>query len=321
MKTIDVFSGEGRFYRGNLHTHSNRSDGRLPPESVCAAYQQAGYDFIALTDHFLPTYGFPVTDTRAWRSERFTTLLGAEVHVPATSMGEAWHLLAVGLPLDFEPTRPGETAPELARRCAQAGAYVGIVHPDWYGLTEQDAEAIDCAHAVEVYNHTSAVKNDRGDGWSLLDRLLARGRRLGSFACDDAHFHFDDAFGAWVMVHAPGLEPEALLSSLKAGRHYASQGPQIHGICYDDRQVTVRCSPASAVMVLGRGSRARVEFGDGLQQATLDLDAFTAAGYFRVVVRDAAGRRAWSNPLWLDALQQDEPSRPTSEHRQQETGA
>lgn len=301
MTVIDVFGGSGRFFRGNLHTHSNRSDGKLSPQEVCEAYRQQGYDFIALTDHFLPVYDYPVTDTRPLRDPTFTTLLGAEVHVPATAMGEAWHLLAVGLPADFEPTREGETAPEIARRCAAAGAYVGIVHPAWYGLTAQEADTIDAAHAVEVYNHTSAVKNDRGDGWALLDHLLAQGRRLGSFASDDAHFHFDDAFGAWVMVFAESLDPQALLEALKRGHHYASQGPEIHALQYDRRRLTVRCSSASAVMVLGRGSRAKVEFGHDLREVSLDLTPFAAHGYFRVVVRDASGKRAWSNPLWLDA--------------------
>lgn len=299
MPLIDVFGGPGRFFRGNLHTHSTRSDGRHPPATVCAAYRDAGYDFIALTDHFLPVYDFPVTDTREYRNEDFTTLLGAEVHVPATRLGEAWHLLAVGLPPDFAPTRPGESAAALAARCAEAGAFVGIVHPAWYGLTADEAAEIESAHAVEVYNHTSAVKQDRGDGWSLLDQLLAHGRRLNAFATDDAHFHMNDAFGGWTMVKAEQLTPEALLAALKAGRHYSSQGPLIHAIRHDEHEVTVECSPASSVMALGRGSRAADVHGDDLECVALPIDAFKASGYFRIVVRDSAGRRAWSNPIWL----------------------
>lgn len=299
MPVTEIFDASNGVYRGNLHCHSTRSDGRHSPERVCAEYRNAGYDFICLTDHFLPTYDYPVTDTSAYRDERFTTLLGAEVHVPATQLGESWHILAVGLPRDFDPTRPAEAAPDLAERCAAAGAYVGIVHPAWYGLTAEDANTIVCAHAVEVYNHTSQVKNDRGDGWVLLDQLLSQGRRLGSFATDDAHFHFDDAFGGWVMVQAAAREPDALLAALKSGRHYSSQGPLIHSIWHDGERVTVECSPAAAIMALSRGSRAEVEFGEGILKATLPLDTFRKAGYFRVTVTDTAGRRAWSNPVWL----------------------
>ena len=54
---IAPFSTPGRFWRGNLHTHSNRSDGALTPEQVIDAYKRAGYDFIELSDHFLERQG------------------------------------------------------------------------------------------------------------------------------------------------------------------------------------------------------------------------------------------------------------------------
>ncbi|MFM7705721.1 MAG: PHP domain-containing protein, partial [Rubrivivax sp.] len=112
----DLFARPGRFYKGNLHTHSTNSDGVLEAGEVCRRYRERGYDFICLSDHFLPVYGFPVTDTRPHRTAEFTTILGAEVHVPSTSLGEKWHLLANGLPPDFEATRPGESAQALAAR-------------------------------------------------------------------------------------------------------------------------------------------------------------------------------------------------------------
>lgn len=301
MTPILPFDRPGRFHRGNLHTHSTRSDGRHPPETVCAIYRDAGYDFIALTDHFLPTYDFPITDTRACRTERFTTIHGAEMHVPATGLGELWHILAVGLPLDFAPTLPGETAQAIAARCAAAGAFVSVVHPAWYGLTADEAETIDAAHAIEIYNHTSAVKNDRGDGAALLDALLARGRRLSACATDDAHFHFDDAFGGWVMVKAEARDPDALVAALRDGAYYSSQGPLIHAIAHDGDTLEVACSPAAAVMVLGRGAKAVHELGRDLTRVRLPIDRVRRGGHARVVVVDAAGRRAWSNPIWFDA--------------------
>ena len=299
---LDPFAGPGQFFKGNLHTHSTRSDAVRDPEAVCALYRDAGYDFLALTDHFLPKYGFPITDTRPFRTNRFTTLLGAEVHAPATELGEPWHILAVGLPEDFAPTPPEQRGPALAARCAEAGAFVAIAHPAWYGLTIADADTIAAAHAVEIYNHTSAVKTDRGDGWALLDAMLARGRRLLACATDDAHFRYNDFFGGWVMVKADTLAPESLLEALKAGRYYSSQGPQIHALAIGRDEVAVECSPASTIMALGRGSGSATVFGDGLRAARLPLQALKPGGYVRLVVVDAQGRRAWSNPVWLDQV-------------------
>ncbi|HJZ21395.1 MAG TPA: CehA/McbA family metallohydrolase [Bradyrhizobium sp.] len=297
---MNAFSTPGRFFRGNLHTHSNRSDGARDPESVCAAYRDAGYDFLALTDHFLAKYGFPVVDTRDFRTNSFTTIPGAEVHAPATGLGELWHILSVGLPLDFAPTSEIETGAQLAQRCADAGAFVAIAHPAWYGLTTVDANAITCAHAVEIYNHTSAVRTDHGDGWYLLDQLLAAGRRLTGCATDDAHFHCDDAMGGWVMVKAERNEPELLVEALKSGNFYSSQGPFIHDMRLDRDGIEITCSKAAAVMLLGRGSRAEQALAPAQERVRLPTGKFRG-DYMRAVVIDEQRRHAWSNPIWLPA--------------------
>lgn len=295
----EAFAAPGRFWKGNLHTHSTRSDAARDPDAVCALYRDAGYDFLALTDHFLAQFDFPIVDTRPYRTNRFTTILGAEVHAPNTSLGEIWHILAVGLPLDFERTPPTETAPELAARSAAAGAYVAIAHPAWYAITLADADTINAAHAVEIYNHTSEVKTSRGDSASLVDMMLSKGRRITLCATDDAHFHFEDWFGGYVMVKATSLEPEALVAALKAGHYYSSQGPELIGMTVAGNVLEVECSPARSVMALGQGSASAFEFGRDMTRARLPLDDLKAGGFVRVVVTDAGGRKAWSNPIWF----------------------
>jgi hypothetical protein len=296
------FDKPGRFYRGNLHTHSTQSDGKLSPEAVCARYRELGYDFLALTDHFMGAYDFPVTDTRPYRNADFTTILGAELHGGATEFGEWWHLLAVGLPLDFAPTPPDQSGPELAARALAAGAYLAIAHPAWYVLSEADVMSIDGAHAIEVYNTVSHDHNDRADSLYMLDVMLNRGRRLLACATDDAHFDPEqrDIAGGWVMVRAEALEPDALLAALKAGHYYSSSGPAIHDIQVEPRQeIYVRCSPAERIFVTGRTWEVEFAYGPGITEARLDIARFKS-DFCRVTVRDAHGGRAWSNPIWMD---------------------
>lgn len=294
------FAQPGRFYKGNLHTHSTRSDGGLEPGAVLAAYRERGYDFVALTDHFTPRYDFPIVDTTPWRTPDFTTLFGAELHAPALQNGEVWHLLAVGLPPDFAPTAQGETGPQLAARAAAAGAFVAIAHPAWYGLTPDDARSLgEAAHAIEVYNTGCEVESERGDSWELADILLNEGRRLTACATDDAHCRdVPDTFGGWVMVRASALEPAALLAALHAGHYYSSQGPELHDIAVAGDTIRVACSPARSIHLLGPGSLGRYLRGDGLREATFPLPA--RRRFVRVTVVDADGKRAWSNPIWLD---------------------
>jgi hypothetical protein len=299
----DAFTAPGRFFKGNLHTHSTRSDGKLEPEEVCRRYRERGYDFLCLSDHFLKAYDFPLTDTTAYRTDRFTTILGAELHASATSGGDHWHILAVGLPADFTPPSADESGPQLAERAYQAGAFVAIPHPEWYALTIEDARTIANAHAVEVYNHTSQVHCSRGGGSYFLDHMLIEGRKINALACDDAHFNIPgdverDAFGGWVMVKAEANEPEALLAALKAGHYYSTQGPDIHDIRREDDELVVTCSPSVQIMLLGRHARSSFASGSDMTEARLPLTRF-AEGWGRLAILDAAGRCAWSNPMWF----------------------
>ena len=49
MKLLDA---QKKYFKGNLHAHTTRSDGRKSPEDVIAEYAANGYDFLALTDHW-----------------------------------------------------------------------------------------------------------------------------------------------------------------------------------------------------------------------------------------------------------------------------
>jgi histidinol phosphatase-like PHP family hydrolase len=309
--SIAPFSTPGRFWRGNLHTHSTLSDGGLAPHEVIEAYKDAGYDFLQLSEHFLERFEWPIADTRRWRSNNFTTLIGAEIHTPATKVGELWHILAVGLSFDFPAPKADETGPELAARARAHGAFVAIAHPAWSQLTIEDGRALEAAHAVEIYNHGSAVENDRGDGFYLMDQLLNEGRRLTAIATDDAHFrHGDyDAFGGFVEVKAESLEPEALLEALKAGNFYSSQGPRIHDLSVSRSEISIACSPVQAIALVSGTSRALARVGRQITGATFDLTNVgenraegAPATWGRVTIIDAAGRRAWSNPIWVDDL-------------------
>ena len=58
MSSIAPFDLPGTFFRGNLHTHSTLSDGRLPVSEVVDAYQRKGYDFLMMSEHFVDLFDF-----------------------------------------------------------------------------------------------------------------------------------------------------------------------------------------------------------------------------------------------------------------------
>ncbi len=109
-----------------------------------------------------------------------------------------------------------------------------------------------------------------------------------------------DAFGGWVQVLAERLDPDLILESLKAGRYYSSQGPEIHEIRFEGDEIHVACSPVAVISAQGKGSRTKYVKGDGMTEGRLPLKRFKDA-HIRITVRDAQGRHAWSNPVWLAA--------------------
>lgn len=295
---LSTFLAPGRFWRGNIHGHSNASDGALPVAEVCARYKAKGYDFIAVTDHFMAKYHFPMTDSRSYRDAGFTTIIGAELHAPANSRGEIWHILALGLPLDFAPLSDGENGVDLARRAYEAGAFIAIPHPHWSNLTLDDVKALDFSHAMEVYNHTSDVNCDRGDGLVLFDAAAIQGLRFTAIATDDSHFRAEDAFGGWVMVKAEENTPEAVLAALKAGHCYASQGPEIHDIRREGNELVIETSPVKSVVMIGPQAGSTRTHGEAMMKCRLPLDLFLG-DWCRVAVTDAQGKRAWTSVLDL----------------------
>lgn len=295
------FGKPGRWYRGNLHTHSTRSDGRLSPEAVCKFYRDHGYHFLALTDHFMERFGYPITDTTPFRAGNFTTLLGAELHAGQTLTDELWHILAVGLPADFEANLPNEDGQGIAKRALDEGAFVAVAHPAWYNLTEEDVVSMDGVHAIEVINGISADHNDRIDSWYMVDAMTARGFQFNALATDDAHFKmgFNDTLRGWTWVRCEGLTPESILGALKRGEYYSSSGPRLFDVQVEPGEcIKIRCSPVNSVFVTGKGARSSFQHGNGLTDVEINIRKLESP-YCRVTIRDASGGRAWTNPIWF----------------------
>lgn len=303
---LPPFDRQQKFFRGNLHGHSTHSDGEFSPEDVASTYRQHGYDFTCISDHLWWDTRFcaqSVLDTAALDREDFITIPSAEIHCRGKSYDNdgLWHIVANGLPLDFAVAGEEETAPEMIRRALAAGAYVSIAHPEWHVMTNAEALMVADAHAVEIYNHSCAIESNRGSGISTADFLLNEGRRINFTATDDSHFRIHDAGGGWVMVAAENLDAQAIIAALKGGRHYSSTGVELHRLELDGTRLIVECSPADHILVSGSGYDATGQHGSNITRAELDLGGFKN-GFFRVTVIDRAGRKAWSNPYFMDDL-------------------
>ena len=86
MPSVNPFKQPGRWYRGNTHSHSTESDGRMPIADRFAQYRDGGYDFLVLTDHR------KVNDVSAHSRDGFLAISGSEVHPDNPYGGDRYHI-------------------------------------------------------------------------------------------------------------------------------------------------------------------------------------------------------------------------------------
>ncbi len=279
----------------NLHTHTTRSDGNLTPVQAAKRYKEAGYDTIAITDHWVCGMGETI--------ENLPILPGCEYDVGSDPITEGvFHILS--LCHDKEPaiTR-GMTPAAMIDAIHEAGGFAVLAHPEWSLNTVSQITSPQGAlkaDATEIFNTVSDFgMSYRADSSAIVDRMAMAGRYFPLTAADDVHYYTGDECRSFLMLKADKTDPETVKKALFAGDFYASQGPEVHARIEGNR-VIVDCSPCRRInfhteKVWREGAVVR---GYGLTHAEFDLEPMPA--FVRVSVEDEDGERAWTGFLPLN---------------------
>lgn len=303
-------AGTWQWYKGNLHSHTDRSDGRLPPGAVVDWYAGRGYDFLALTDHGRVTRYEP-------RQRHILMIPGAEVTAYDEPAGSFHHLVALLEPEQVDSVARLEvSSPQrIINELGEAGATVIMAHPYWLGLTSAELARLEGAVGLEIYNNLAEIERGRGYSEPHWDDLLLAGKRVWGLAVDDCHWRALDAGGGWVMVRAPELTPKAILQAIRTGDFYSTQGPEIKrfGVQYDrvggllpgaGGQVILECSPCRRIVFYGNRWLGTVVEAAEQGEEPLVTASYPLTGketYVRAMCVDYAGRRAWTQPVFPEA--------------------
>ena len=296
MSNVNPFKQPGQWYRGNTHSHSTESDGKLPMAERFAAFREAGYDFLVLTDHR------KVNDVSAYSDDSFLAISGSEVHPDNPYGGVTYHIVAINI---HERVNCVELHPNaVIADIKQQGGEAVLCHPYWSGHTIMDYLPLSGYFAIEVYNDT-CMGIGKGFAESAWDDLLDRAGPVFGIASDDAHGTEHDCFHGWVMVKAPELTIDSVMNAFRTGAFYSTLGPEIIDLdLVDDgdqqKKVTVQCSPAQSIVFKGpcsRGQRIVAPEGELLTEAEYALPSGTK--YARVEITDEKGKKAWSNPFFF----------------------
>jgi len=311
MKQHEAFAGSGRMLKGALHCHTTRSDGKVEPGDALRLYSELGYDFAALTDHRI--YNFvnyapqtPITvipgmefDNTFERDHGFRTF-----HTVCIGPSEA----------DGNGYRHDQRlASGTAKDQSEYQAYLDEIHekknltiychPEWSSTPARYFDRMQGNFAMEIWNTGCVMECDMDSDAAYWDELLGQGQRIWGVATDDGH-KAEQFGGGWVMVRAEN-NVNSILDALKAGRFYSSCGPEIYNFYVEDNKAVVECSPAARVRFhsdmhptrirrAGDGTISRAEFNLCDKNGNVDYR------YIRAVVVDSEGRKAWTNPIFLD---------------------
>ncbi len=281
----------GTWFKGNIHMHTTRSDGRLTVEQAAAFYADMGYDFISITDHMVPFIGAELGNQ--WP---LLILDGIELH-GKDDAGILFHAVCIG-------SVDGVTA-DMAfmagfKRVRSQGGILIWAHPHWSGNLVAEG-ARHGFHGIEVYNYISQMGEGKGLGSFHWDMMLERHANMLGFATDDAHFFegYPAEPGAWIMVNAPALSHEAIIASIKRGNFYSSTGPCFQSITIEQgNRVVVETSPIVHARLIGPRDKAKWRNALGKKPMTDTHFRIPAEWpYARMEIEDAHGKVAWSNPL------------------------
>lgn len=300
-----------RWFKGNTHTHTLRSDGDSTPEEVTKWYRDNGYHFLFITDHETIT---PVDELNKTfgKDGEFIVFTGQEVTDRLD--GKPYHVNGLGISKVTMP-KNGKTVVENLQLNIDAvhasGGIAQINHPNFgWALNAEQIAQVKNVKLIEIFNGHPLVNNQGGGGSpgveAIWDAVLSKGRLIYGIADDDVHTvrKLGDRKSAtpghgWVMVKATDLSQAAILLSLSRGDFYASTGVELEEYSVFSRTISITVKAE-------RWSKYRIQFigknGTVLQETTEPAAKYSVKGnegYVRAKVLESNGKAAWTQPVML----------------------
>ncbi|MDR5709473.1 MAG: hypothetical protein QN172_03800 [Armatimonadota bacterium] len=287
LHILDPYAVPGRECKAQLHCHTTASDGKLQPQEVVDRYREAGYAFLALTDHDRITW------VEAPEDQDFCVIPGVERTVP-------WPVRPLGPHLGclFVHRLPeGRSARALLEDVSAQGGIACLNHPSWRGnlWTAQWTDAVLRRlwgyRLVEVWNPHSDPEEDVRR-WVAACRRYGPGCPVAPVASDDLHEEGDFNRG-WIVVRVEAITREALRGALLRGAVYASTGPAAR---FGAREGGIFAqTDASWIRFYDAQHRLRYEAPGPEAQ----YEPGTDDGFVRVECVGRSGARAWSAAFWV----------------------
>src|SRR5262252_5994161 len=300
VRTFDA----SKFRRGNLHTHTNRSDGDASPLDVYTWYRDHAYGFVAITDHNTFTnpadFGLKSSGFVAVGGEEVTMQgAGRQVHMNALCTDRR---IAGG---KFQTAKAALLHGVTAIR--DAGGVALVNHPNFtWGLKASDLPAAMGAQLLEIYSGHPYVAS-LGDSThpsteEMWDIALSAGLDFTGVAVDDTHHlhrpnrqRASRPGRAWVEVFADSLDEDNICHALRNGLLYASNGPSLRRIRVTEDTYSIwPVDREAAVQFIGKGGKLLAEQKLAPGDASAEYKLAGWEGYVRARIINKQGKMAWT---------------------------
>ena len=196
-----------------------------------------------------------------------------------------------------------EEIDELIKAYKEKEFFIICNHPRKSGTKCGKGTAYEAADAIEIINYSSLCEGINEYNENYYEDVLKSGSLPFCVAADGNKNEFPfgyrrcDSCGAYVMIQADELTYEALAESLKNGRFYSTEGPEIYDMWYRSEVLYVRCSPADKI-IFESGTRRDIrcaENGKLLNGQGIYFWVMPEHSYARVTIIDEKGKKAFSN--------------------------
>ena len=322
-----------QYFKANLHTHSNISDGKLTREEVKEAYKALDYQILCLTDHNT------IANHSDMNDPDFLMLTGVEINVNApdrsAAAGKTYHLNLIAKKPDniWSPSKVFRKFPAAAEyedrmqceemdlqydpdsvnamiaKANEKGFLVMYNHPTWSCQAYPDYAPLKGLWGMELRNTECCLLGHNENNFRVYKDLLMLGNRIFPLGTDD--MHAPRATGqSWIMVGAEKLDYDCVINALEKGDFYMSCGPEITDLRIEGNILKVTCSDAQRINMETHGRPAQVVNAEGepLREAEFPLDNFIAKtnddpnALFYITVTAPDGSYATTRPYYLKDL-------------------
>ena len=239
----EILNTSGVWYKGNLHMHTLRSDGHLSPKAAMQVYEKAGYDFIALTDHWV--------QSECETTDNLLILSGCEWDTGDMIEHPIFHIVGVGMEKQVNLKHTHSLPPQkIINAINTANGLAILAHPAWSVTNPSECLPLTGLAGIEIYNSVSGLpwNGQRADSSLYFDIWASQKKLFRCMAADDSHFYGGEQTRSFIMVNAHERSIDSIKKSIRNGNFYATQGPLFQSVRKNNNTREVDCSAVETIV-------------------------------------------------------------------------